>query len=119
MPTVNFFNLDSAIKPFIATSTYRSTCMKTYCAPPRRAATSIASSVADSCMLGSRRFLILALMGVSPQYRKGLYGNQGFVFALFGMKMRRTLVSEVHSNHNHKESRHLEIGRASWKECRS
>lgn len=36
-----------------------------------------------------------------------LYLNEGLVFAIFGVKMCRTVVCKVHSDHNPKESSHL------------
>src|ERR1039457_6000246 len=44
---------------------------------------------------------------ISPEDRERLYLNEGFVFAIFGMEMCRTVVVEVHSNHNPKESSYL------------
>jgi predicted RNase H-like HicB family nuclease len=43
----------------------------------------------------------------SAGYGEGLYVDQGFELAIFGMKMRRIVIIEVHSNHDPKESRHL------------
>jgi len=50
----------------------------------------------------------MALLGRSPpEDGKRLYLNEGLVFAIFGMEMCGTVVAEVHSNHNPKESSYL------------
>ena len=43
----------------------------------------------------------------SPEDGKGFYLNEGLVFAIFGVEIRRAVVSKVHSNHNPKESGNL------------
>ena len=75
----------------------------------------------------------------SPEDRKRLYINKGLIFAIFGVKICRIVIPEVHSNHDPKESGYLwhfvllillssttlrsEAGRPSgnrthWPECR-
>jgi hypothetical protein len=44
---------------------------------------------------------------VSPKDGKRLNLNKGFIFSIFGMKMRRIVIVEVHPNHNPKESSYL------------
>ena len=44
---------------------------------------------------------------VSPEDGERLYLNEGLLFAIFSMEMCRTVVSEVHSNHNPKKSGYL------------
>ncbi len=43
----------------------------------------------------------------APQDGERLYLNKSLVFAIFGVEMRRAVVSKVHSNHNPKESGYL------------
>jgi hypothetical protein len=43
----------------------------------------------------------------APQYGEHFYVDKGFELGIFGMKMRRIAIIEIHSNHDPKESRHL------------
>ena len=44
---------------------------------------------------------------ISPERRERLYLNEGLIFAIFGMEMCRTVITEVHSDHNPKETSYL------------
>ena len=44
---------------------------------------------------------------LSPEDGERLYLNESLVFAIFGMEVRRTVISEIYSNHNPKESTYL------------
>ena len=44
---------------------------------------------------------------VSPEDGERLYLNEGLVFAIFGMEVRRTVISKIYPNHNPKESTYL------------